>query len=483
MTSQRERQREVDEAQLRGLGYAQQLLRDLGGFGNFALSLTIISVLTGAVTLYGYGLRAGGPLVMGLGWPLVACLTLAVAASLAQLASSFPTAGALYHWAALLGGPRVGFFTAWANLLGQVAITAGIDYGLAEFLVPMLGLPPGRGTVLGVYALLLASHALLNHVGVRAVGLLSTVSAWYHVAGVLLLVGALLLLAPRQDVSFLFTGATSEPRPYVFGFLLGLLQAQWTFTGYDASAHVTEETLDPSRNAPRGIFMGVAVSAVAGYALLGAVTLAIRDLPAVMAADNPFIFVLTAALGPVLGSALVWLTMGAMWFCGLASVTSNSRMLFAFARDGGMPASSQLARVSPRFKSPHVAVWVSVLGAFGVALWSGAYAAMVALSTVAICASYALPIAVGLVARRSGRWSHRGPWDLGRWSTPVNVLALLWIAAGTVLLVLPPNQLAGYTFAGVAVALAAYWGLGMRGRFRGPVVTQVSPVPVPVREE
>ncbi|MCI0670934.1 MAG: amino acid permease, partial [Myxococcaceae bacterium] len=135
MTSQRERQREVDEAQLRGLGYAQQLLRDLGGFGNFALSLTIISVLTGAVTLYGYGLRAGGPLVMGLGWPLVACLTLAVAASLAQLASSFPTAGALYHWAALLGGPRVGFFTAWANLLGQVAITAGIDYGLAEFLV------------------------------------------------------------------------------------------------------------------------------------------------------------------------------------------------------------------------------------------------------------------------------------------------------------------------------------------------------------
>src|SRR5437868_9930761 len=90
-----------DAQELSRLGYAQQLLRDMGGFSNFALSFSIISVLTGAVTLYGHGLKFGGPLVMSVGWPLVAVMTLAVAASLAQLASAYPTAGALYHWSAI----------------------------------------------------------------------------------------------------------------------------------------------------------------------------------------------------------------------------------------------------------------------------------------------------------------------------------------------------------------------------------------------
>src|SRR5206468_728219 len=102
-------------------------------------------------------------------------------------------------------------------------------------------------------------------------------------------------------------------------------QACWTFTGYDASAHVTEETVDPTRNAPWGIFLSVAVSGVAGYVMLIAVTLAIRDLPATAAADNPFIYLVVTAL-PRLGGALVWVAIGAMWFCGLSSVTSNSRM-------------------------------------------------------------------------------------------------------------------------------------------------------------
>src|SRR5215218_5239686 len=119
MASDRERQQDADAAQLGRLGYAQQLLREMGGFSNFAVSFSIISILTGALTLYGHGLRFGGPFVMGIGWPLVALGTLTVAASLAQLASSFPTAGALYHWAALLGGRRVGFFTAWLNTVGQ----------------------------------------------------------------------------------------------------------------------------------------------------------------------------------------------------------------------------------------------------------------------------------------------------------------------------------------------------------------------------
>jgi amino acid transporter len=468
---QAESQRELDAEQLRKFGYAQQLLREMGGFGNFAISFSIISILTGAVTLYGHGLRFGGPLVMTAGWPLVAVMTLAVAASLAELASAYPTAGALYHWAALLGGPGWGFFTAWLNTIGQFAITAGIDYGLAEFVAPMLGLPTGRAYVLALYAAILVSHAVLNHVGVRAVSLLNWFSAWYHVAGALLLVGALAWLAPKQPLPFLLTRFTNQPYPYGYAFAVGLLQAQWTFTGYDASAHITEETVDPTHNAPWGIVLSVLVSGVVGWCMLLAVTLGIGDLTATAAADNPFIYALETALGSRLGDALVWVVMGAMWFCGLSSVTSNSRMLFAFARDGGLPASSFIARVSSRYRSPHVAVWVATAAAFVVAVWAQAYAVMVALSTIALYASYALPVALRLRRRDAAL---RGPWHLGRYSNVVNVVAIVWVAIVTVLFVLPPNQLAGYTFVGSLALLAAYWSFHMRARFRGPRLADAS---------
>lgn len=476
--------KDADAEQLRRFGYAQQLLRGMGGFSNFAVSFSIISILTGAVTLYGHGLRYGGPFVMTVGWPLVSVMTLFVAASLAQLASAFPTAGALYHWSALLGGPGWGFLTAWLNTIGQFAITAGIDYGLAEFVANLLGWSTeDRSRVLGIYAVILFSHALLNHVGVRVVAKLNDFSAWYHIAGVAVLVGALAVLAPKQPLSFLATRFTREEVPYFYGFLIGLLQAQWTFTGYDASAHITEETHDPTRNAPWGIFLSVAVSAIVGYLMLLVVTLAIPDLQATAsgAVDNPFIAVLTTALGERLGNALVIVVMGAMWFCGLSSITSNSRMLFAFARDGGLPWSRQLAKVSERFKTPHVAVWVSAAMAFIVAVWADAYSAMVALSTLALYASYAVPILVGLMARRAGRWTMRGPWDLGRWSGLVNGVALAWAAVVTVLFVLPPNELAGYTFAGCLALLAVYWFGYMRTRFEGPKVKVLgAPMPEPV---
>src|SRR5438128_7268500 len=280
-----------DAEQLRRLGYAQQLLRDMGGFANFALSFSIISILTGAITLYGYGLKMGGPLEMALGWPIVSLLTLPVALSLAQLASSYPTAGALYHWSSILGGREAGYVTAWLNVIGQFAITAGIDYGLAEFLAAMLGASE-RSTTLGIFALILVSHAALNHLGVRLVARLNDLSAWVHIAGVAVLVSALTMFAPHQPARFLLQRTGSG-----YDFAVGLLLACWTFTGYDASAHVSEETRDPSRNAPWGMVLAVVVSGFAGYAMLLAVTLSIADLPATLAAENPFIFTLRGALG------------------------------------------------------------------------------------------------------------------------------------------------------------------------------------------
>lgn len=463
-----------DEAELRRFGYAQQLRRGMSAFGNFALSFSVISILTGGVSLYGYGLTLGGPIEMAIGWPLVSVMTLLVAISLAELASAYPTAGALYHWATILGGPKVGWWTAWLNLIGQVAVLAGVDYAFAAFVREAVGLPdgPAHGWLLAIYGAVLLSHGMLNHVGIRLVTALNEISAWYHLVGTALLVGALAIWAPLQPLSFLarrFVGPTAEGVVYPFAYacLVGLLQAQWTFTGYDASAHVAEETKGAQQAAPRGIVNAVWVSGLTGYVMLIVITLAIDKLDAAAAASNPFTFVIRSALHGRLGGALVWTVIGAMWFCGLSSVTSNSRMLFAFARDGGAPGSRWLARVSERHRTPAVAIWCCVATAFALAIWSRAYNVIVSISTIGFYASYGIPIVLALWARRHGRLE-RGPWHVGRWSSTVNVAATVWIAFISVLFMLPPNLLTLYTFAGTLALLTIYYWAWAARHFDGP---------------
>lgn len=476
-----------DKAILHQYGYAQQLLRDMGGFSNFAISFSIISILTGAVTLYGTGLNAGGPVIMGIGWPLVTLFVLCISASLGELASAIPTSGALYHWSALLGGAGWGWFTAWLNLLGLVAAIAGIDYGCAQFMVPLLNLPDAPVSYLSVFGVILLTHAILNHIGIRAVARLNDFSAVYHMVGVAVVVLALAFFAPKQPVSFLFTKTftTMSDKPYWFAFLSGLLQAQWTYTGYDASAHTIEETKDARVRAPWGIYLSVAVSGVFGYLMLAFVTLAIKDLDKTAAASNPFIFIFEQALGGVFGKIVLWTVTLAMWFCGLSCVTSTSRMIFAFSRDKGMPLSSVWANVSRKFRTPAAAVWLASILAFLlpclifgiVALRPKAldfgklYPAVTGISTVALYLSYGFPLLLKVRAVRKGIWSRStdGPWSLGNWSMPVAYISIAWIAFITVLFVIPPNDLTGYIFGGTLAALIFLYFAAARGRFAGPV--------------
>jgi amino acid transporter len=487
MTTPDQGQRDRDKAALHEFGYAQQLLREMGGFSNFAISFSIISILTGAVTLYGVGLNAGGPIVMSIGWPLVTLFVLFVAASLAELASAIPTSGALYHWASLLGGPTWGWLTAWLNLIGLIAAIAGIDYGCAQFMTPLLGLKETPQNFMAVFAVLLLSHAILNHIGIRTVARLNDFSAIYHVAGVAIVVLALAFFAPKQPVSWLFTTTftTVKDQPYWFAFLGGLLQAQWTYTGYDASAHTIEETKNARVSAPWGIYLSVVISGLFGYIMLVFVTLAIKDLGATAGAANPFIFIFEQALGGTFGRVVLWIVTLAMWFCGLSCVTSTSRMIFAFARDNGMPLSPILAKVSRRYRTPAAAVWLAaalslllpcliflLVALFPARLdFSKLYPAVTGISTIGLYLSYGIPLLLKVRATRRGVWTPRanGPWNLGRWSVPVNVIALIWIAFITVLFVLPPNDLTGYIFGGTFSALLIFYLVRVRGRFRGPM--------------
>jgi hypothetical protein len=202
----------------------------------------------------------GGPAEMAFGWPLVTLFTLTVALSMAELASALPTAGAMYHWSSKLGGKGWGWFTAWFNMIGNITVLAGIDYGCALFLTPLLGFDATTLNLLLVYAAILISHALINHFGIRLVARLNDFSVTVHIIGVIAIVAALFIFAPKQPARFFFTAVTNNPQgsPYWWAFIIGLLQAQWTFTGYDASASVSEETVDPRRRVPWGMVMAPA---------------------------------------------------------------------------------------------------------------------------------------------------------------------------------------------------------------------------------
>jgi amino acid transporter len=198
------------------------------------------------------------------------------------------------------------------------------------------------------------------------------------------------------------------------------------------------------------------------------VTLSIRDLPGAAAAGNPFIHIIETALGTTFGRIMLWMVTLAMWFCGLSSVTSNSRMIFAFARDRGMSASQIWSRISAKYRSPAPAIWLAIGVAFLIAVYSRAYSVIVSISTIGLYVSYGIPILLGILAHRHGKWRHRGPWHLGKWSLPNAVIAVLWIAFISVLFVAPPNQLTGYTFAGLACFLITYYFVNVRHWFRGP---------------
>jgi amino acid transporter len=462
-----------DTRDLSRFGYAQELFRTMGGFSNFAVSFSIISILTGAVMLYGYGLEMGGPRQMTLGWPVATLFTLALAASMAELCSAYPTSGGMYHWAAALGGPAWGWFVACLNIIGLIAAQAGINYGCAQFVLPFLGIPATPRNVFSMFAFTLVVHGLLNHRGVRLVAFLNNASVVVHIAGAAVIAGCVFALAPTQPVPFLWEAVNSNGRsPYAWAFLLGLLQAQWTYTGFDASAHLAEETSDPRRTAPWGIVLSVAVAGVAGYLLLIALTLAIRSIPEALGARDSggnavpaAIAVLQTALGAKLGNAMAALASMAMWFCGLSCVTSASRAVYSLARDNGTPFARLFRGVDAKRGTPGPAIWAIVAASIAAMAWTGAVPVVTSLSTVALYLAYVIPV---VLAYRDRSWASMAVWRLGRWGRPVNLMAIVYSVFISAVLMMPPNELAGKTLAGVLGILTIVYCLEVRRKYTGP---------------
>ena len=480
-----------DERRLHELGYAQELRRRMSGFSNFAVSFTIISILSGCLTLYGYGMNTGGPAIIVWGWPIVGIMTLFVGLAMAEVCSSFPTAGGLYYWAAKLAprnGPAWSWFTGWFNFLGQVAVTAGIDFGCAFFINALLNLVWGVSTAhwvtIVIFAGVLLLHGILNQFGIRLVALLNDVSVWWHILGVLIIVGVLAFVPSKHaSGTYVFTNIVNNTgwHSTFYVLLLGLLLAQYTFTGYDASAHMTEETHNAARSGPRGIVMSIVVSLFAGWVLLIGITFAIQKAHYSLytGALVPPAQIFATAIGDTGAKLLLLIAIGAQLFCGMSSVTANSRMIYAFSRDGALPGSAVWHKVNKRTRTPTNAIWLAAVGALILGLpylWNGAaYAAVTSIATIGLYIAYVTPTYLRL---RRGKSFQRGPWHLGRWSYVVGWIAVGWVVVITILFMLPQVGPITWTtfnyavFAVVAVIGFAgiYWLVSARNWFTGPRV-------------
>src|SRR6185369_3886293 len=341
---------------------------------------------------------------------------------------------------------------------------------------------------IAVMVLIMIPQILINIFGIRLTARLNDFSVWWHIGGVALIAGLLTFFGKHHNsLGFLFSSVTTvnpleassadlggghivpalvfgdfkiasplfalfpqlanfyHAAPFALVFVLGLLQAQWTYTGYDASAHTAEETVMARMNSAWGVFLSVAVSAVVGYVLLLILTWCIPNGDVATTANDayPVLHICYSNLAPLAANLIAIIIGGAMWLCGCSSITSMARMWYAFARDDGVPGSRWIKRVNPRYRTPVWSILITSALAVLICFYAAAYSVVTSISTIALYLAYVIPIYLNWrnKRRRLGEYTtpQTSPWNLGRWGAPINLIAIVWTVFLTVIFSIPPN--------------------------------------------
>jgi amino acid transporter len=504
-----------DERLLASLGYKQELKRSWSGFSNFAISFSAISILSGCFTTFSQAWNNGGPIAISIGWPLISAFILVIGFCMAELASAYPTSGGIYWWASKLGGAKAGFFTGWLNLVGLLAINASVAYGAASFLnisigsySPEYALHFLHGDYIHQqffwFVIILILITVLNMFKSSIQAFLNNISVWWHVVGALIII-FILLAGPEkhQSMDWIFThrinnsGFDGGPTYWFFVLPLGFLLTQYTITGFDASAHLSEETKGADITSANGIWKSIFYSAIGGYILLLAFLAAATRPDYVNSYDasvNPYgmgsvIAILYSALSPILFNVVMLISTAGQLFCAIACLTSCSRMMFAFSRDKALPSHAVLAKVN-QHGVPVNAVLISALIGLLItvpALWRSprgipsAFYAVVSIGVIGLYLAFLIPI---WLRWKSASKFQPGLWTLGSKYKWMNLVAVIEILVIAIYFMMPFEPAAipgrdGFTWVAVNYApilvgttllvLWIWWELSVKRWFKGPI--------------
>ena len=520
-----------DERRLAELGYKQELNRSWSGFSNFAISFSIISILAGCFTTFAVGWNNGGPAAIAWGWPIVAALILVIGLCMSELVSAFPTSGGIYWWASKLGGAKAGYYTGWLNLIGLLAIVASVAYGCATFFDLTLdtystswaaGYSLKRVFVIFLIVLVLA--ALVNIFSSKLLATLNNISVWWHVIGAAAVV-LILAFAPAHhaSISSVFTDTVNNTgffggRTTGLGFWLGVVPlsvilTQYTITGYDASAHLSEETHSAADSAATGIWRSIFYSAIGGWILLLAFLFAVQNEAGVSAGGGGVAVIFSQALTVNWSSLVLFISTAGQFFCTVACMTSTTRMLFAFSRDGAVPGAKYWSRLNGN-RVPVYGVMISVVIAVLITLPAivtvnipvngalvptpVAFFAVVSIGVVGLYLAFAIPI---FLRWRAGDSFTPGGWTLGnkyKWMAPIAVAEIL---ITSFIALLPTSTLGAPWYPGFGAASLKYvnytpivvggsllalwigWHLSAKKWFTGPKMTIDLPAGVSAADE
>jgi urea carboxylase system permease len=437
----------VDDGTLAAFGYRQELRRQMGRYASFAAGFSFISVLTTVFQFFSLGYSFGGPLFLW-SWPAVLIGQMLVAACFAELAARYPISGAIYQWSTRLSSPAFGWFTGWIMVIGQVVVVAAAALALQVVLPPIwsgfqfVGGDPAPTTATGaanaalLALVLLALTTVVNVLDNRIMSAVNRVGVTAEIIGAILIVVLLLTHAERGAGVTLKTGGHDGPA----ALLVGSFTAAYVLIGFDSAGEMSEETHNPRRTAPRTILSALAsAGALGGLLLLGGL-LAAPSLTDGRLATEGLSYVLTSSLGDGVGKVLLADVAVAICVATLAIQTAGTRMLFSMARDGMLPFSARLAKVSPRTGMPFApALVVGVLAAALALLNLASPEAFVAIGTTCIAMLYLAYAGVTvpmLIRRLTGQWPPTDAGDrdelgrplfsLGRWGVLVNALAVVY---------------------------------------------------------
>jgi urea carboxylase system permease len=424
-----------DDAHLRSLGIKPELQRSLGFLSNFAVAFSYISVSTGTYTLIALGLGVGGPAFFW-SWPLVILGQTFVALNFAELASHFPVAGSIYQWSKRLSNKTLGWFTGWfyfwAGVVTVTAVAGTVPLVMAGIFGIDLTAPsplPFFNNLVFWALMTLVSTTIINAFGVRLLAIINNIGVGAEILGMLVFAIILLVVGRHQDFSVLTQTAgteTADTGGYLPIFSIAMFMSLFVVYGFDTAGTFGEETLDASRQAPRGILSAILLSGVVGAVFLLAIILATPDMNTALSDPAPIATAIIAGLGKDFGNIYLYVILIAVYVCTLAIQGATVRLMFSMGRDRRIPLGGLWGHVNPTFKTPaNAAVAVGVIAAvpFLVTDNPGILATG---ATGLIYLSYFMCNMGVLMARRKG-WPHKGAWfSLGSWGTIINILALVW---------------------------------------------------------